>query len=185
MPLSELLDLWRSDLQRYGGFSLNSLRDPPVRFMLALRLATYLRRGGGPARLPALLLGLWLTRAKWRFGFDLHPDTEIGPGLLLSGHPGGIVVNSEARIGRNCNLGHGVTLGKTNRGERAGVPVLGDRVWVGAGARIVGRVTIGDGAVIGPNAVITTDVAPDAVVVVPRPEVVSQKGSAGYVNRLA
>ncbi len=131
---------------------MDRIRDPAVRYVIVLRAATFVRRKGFTPL--TLLFGLWLARAKWRFGFELHPDSSIGPGLYLGNHPGGVVVNPDARIGANCNLGHGVTVGQVNRGERAGAPVLGDRVWVGAGAKVLGAITIGDDVLIAPNAVV-------------------------------
>lgn len=79
--------------------------------------------------------------------------TEFGPGLILI-HSTGIVINGAVRGGRNVSLEHQVTIGA----ERRQAPVLGSDVFVGAGAKIIGPVTIGDGAKIGANAVVVGDV---------------------------
>ena len=162
---------------------MDRIRDPAVRYVIVLRAATFVRRKGFTPL--TLVFGLWLARAKWRFGFELHPDSSIGPGLYLGNHPGGVVVNPDARIGANCNLGHGVTVGQVNRGERAGAPVLGDRVWVGAGAKVLGAITIGDDVLIAPNAVVVDDVESHCVVGGIPARVLSRDGSSGYVNDLA
>ncbi|HET9092346.1 MAG TPA: hypothetical protein VFN50_08045 [Acidimicrobiales bacterium] len=86
---------------------------------------------------------------------------EIGPGLFVA-HGQATCIAAE-RIGRNCYVHHGVTIGWDYRGERA--PVLGDGVFVGTGAAILGEVTIGDGARIGANAVVLCDVPAGATAV--------------------
>jgi len=90
-------------------------------------------------------------------GADISAAAEIGPGLRVS-HGTGLVVGGHARIGRDALLLHGVTIGSPSEGRISEMPVLGDRVFVGAGAAIIGAITIGDDVVIGPNAVVTEDV---------------------------
>ena len=86
-------------------------------------------------------------------------------------------------IGSNCNLSHGVTIGVTRRGDKMGVPIIGDNVYIGPGAKIIGRVNIGNNAAIGANCVVTKDV-PDFGVVVGIPgKVISYEGSQGYINK--
>ena len=87
-------------------------------------------------------------------------NLQIGGGLLLP-HPQGIVINHDAVIGVNCLIFHQVTIGSNGRG----VPVIGGHVDIGAGARIIGPVRIGDHAKVGANAVVTRDVPAGAVVV--------------------
>lgn len=86
---------------------------------------------------------------------------EIGPGLFIAHGHGSTI--AAARIGRNCYVHQGVTIGWDYRGERA--PVLGDGVFVGAGAKVLGAVTIGEGARIGANAVVLCDVPAGATAV--------------------
>ena len=118
-----------------------------------------------------------------RYGVFLDISTQIGPGLYLA-HGCGIVINRRAVIGENCNIGQHVTIGSKSRGERAGNPVIGDRVYIAPGAVIIGAITVGDDAAIGANAVVTRDVPPGAVVVGVPAEKISDAGSAGYINDL-
>ena len=106
----------------------------------------------------------------------------MGAGLYI-GHFGGIHVNEGAVIGNNCNIQQDVTLGKANRGKKAGAPVIGNNVFIGAGAKIIGRIHVGDGAAVGANAVVTKDVPAGAAVAGVPARVVSEQGSEGYVNR--
>jgi len=86
----------------------------------------------------------------------------VGPGLALP-HPYGIVIHDRAVLGADCLIMHNVTVGSTP--NRSGVPVLGDGVFVGAGAVILGAVRIGSGARIGANSVVLADVPPGATAV--------------------
>ena len=117
-----------------------------------------------------------------KHGVWIPPTTKIGPGLFLE-HLGDIVVNSRAVIGKNCNLGHGVTIGQTNRGTRQGTPHLGDNVFIGPGAKLIGGVKVGNNTAIGVNCVVVKDVPENAVVVAGAGQIVSYGGSSGYVNR--
>ena len=139
-------------------------RLPGFRYCLLLRLCSYTHR------VPRLKLTVhWPLRLLYRrytylYGISIPYSTRIGGGLYL-GHFGGIVVNAASVIGRNCNISHGVTLGQANRGGNAGVPVLGDRVYIGPGAKLVGGVEISSGVAIGANCVVTKDAPTNAVVV--------------------
>ena len=122
-----------------------------------------------------------LNRYRFRYGFDISPTTRIGPGLYI-GHFGGIVISPHAVLGANVNLAQGVTIGAESRGERMGAPTLEDRVWVGAHAIIVGKITIGREALIAPGAYVNFDVPSKAVVLGNPGKIVSNAGSHGYIN---
>jgi serine O-acetyltransferase len=93
----------------------------------------------------------------------IPPSAEIGPGLYLS-HVGGLLISPEAVIGKNCDLGQWVTIGVSAMGRR-GVPQLGDNVYVGAGATLIGKIKIGDGAKIAANTLVMTNVPAGATVI--------------------
>jgi serine O-acetyltransferase len=114
-------------------------------------------------------------------GICIPARCAIGPGLYI-GHFGGIFVDSDARLGENCNIAQGVTIGKGGRGELHGVPVLGDRVHIGANAIILGKITIGNDAVIGPGAVVMNSVPPRGVAMGNPARVVGLTGSFEFVN---
>jgi serine O-acetyltransferase len=95
-------------------------------------------------------------------GADIPLNTRHIEGGLLMPHPSGVVIHPDVRIGPNCCIAQQVTLGT---GSRPGVPRLGSHVDIGAGAKILGGVTIGDHAVVGANAVVLEDVPPFALAV--------------------
>ena len=111
----------------------------------------------------------WLARfishiARWLTGIEIHPGATIGRRFFID-HGMGVVIGETAEIGDDCTLYHGVTLGGTswNRGKRH--PTLGRGVVVGAGAKILGPIVIGDGAQIGSNAVVVKPVPAGATAV--------------------
>lgn len=123
--------------------------------VVLFRLAHWLRASGVPLLGPAVARwSLWLT------GVDIAPSAQIGPGLYIA-HGVGLVIGGGSRVGARAFLLHQATLGAPSQGRLDEMPTLGDEVFVGAGARIIGRVSIGDRALIGTNAVVTSDVPAD------------------------
>ncbi len=97
-------------------------------------------------------------------GIEIHPGATIGKGFFID-HGMGVVIGETSVIGENVTIYHGVTLGGTTAKEGVRHPQLGDNIIVGAGAQILGPVTVGDGARIGSNAVVVRDVKPGATMV--------------------
>jgi serine O-acetyltransferase len=91
-------------------------------------------------------------------GISIPAQATIGKGLRIH-HFGGIIVHSAAVVGEHCTIYHGVTLG--DRGGWGGAPLVGNRVLIGAGAKLIGEIVIGDDCVIGANAVVRTSVPTD------------------------
>ena len=97
-------------------------------------------------------------------GIEIHPGAIIGPGFFVD-HGMGVVIGETAEIGADVTLYHGVTLGGTSTFKGKRHPTLKDRVVVGAGAKVLGAITIGEGSRIGANAVVVRPVPPNSVVV--------------------
>ena len=117
-----------------------------------------------------------------KYGFQIYPETQIGEGFYL-GHWGSLVINPNSKIGKNCNIAQGVTIGQQNRGKNEGFPEIGDEVWIGPNAVIVGIIKIGNILVIAPNSYVNTDV-PENSVVMGNPATITPKENAteGYLN---
>lgn len=107
---------------------------------------------------------------------EFPADCEIGPGLYI-GHFGHLIINGRAKLGSNCNLSQGVTIGVAQRGSRQGVPVIGNRVYIGPNAIVVGGIEIGHDVAIGAGAVVTQSVPPLAVVAGNPAKIISYQGS--------
>ena len=111
----------------------------------------------------------WLARfashcGRWMTGIEIHPGATIGRRFFID-HGMGVVIGETAEIGDDCTLYHGVTLGGTswNKGKRH--PTLGNGVVIGAGAKVLGPITVGAHAKIGSNAVVVKDVPPGATAI--------------------
>jgi serine O-acetyltransferase len=162
----------RSDLKRYVAADLGSLGldgwRPQYRLTQRIAFWTWLLRRteywtncrrDPIGRLVRLVLLFRLRRLGERMGIDI-PLNCFGPGLSIA-HPGTIVIHMQCKVGSDCRIHQGVTLGSV----RNGVPTLGDRVHIGANATILGDITVGDDAKIGAGSVVVHDV-PDGVTVV-------------------
>lgn len=130
------------------------LYHPGLRATAWLRFASWCRAKGIPL---ASVVQRWIF---FRFGLEIAPGDHIGGGLYIA-HPSGSVIFAE-RIGRNCTIIASVTLGMRN--EYA-FPMIGDSVFIGAGARVLGGIHVGDDAVVGANAVVIKNVPAGATVV--------------------
>jgi serine O-acetyltransferase len=120
----------------------------------------------------------------YRYGFQIPATTSIGKGLYI-GHFGTVVISRNSIIGENCNVAPGVIIGQTNRGKSKGSPTLGDKVWVGAGAVLVGNIKIGSNVLIAPNSYVNHDV-PSNSLVIGNPAVVKAMDNPtdGYVSHI-
>ncbi|MGQ9698458.1 MAG: serine O-acetyltransferase [Armatimonadota bacterium] len=116
-------------------------------------------------------------------GIEIHPAAKIGKGFFID-HGMGVVIGETAEVGDDVLLYHGVTLGGTSLKKKKRHPTVGNGVVIGAGAKVLGPIKIGDGAKIGPNAVVRNDVPPGAVVVGIPGRVVFQDGAPADPDRL-
>lgn len=194
-PIKEFKELFITDARRYLDnqdfekiqrrsiiycYSV-SRKIPGLRFSYWMRLCSILQ--GKIVWFPLYAFALnRFNHNKYKYGIDIPFITQIGKGFYI-GHFGCIVVNSQTVIGNNVNISQGVTIGAANRGDKAGVSVIGDGVYIGPGAKIIGAIRIGNNVAIGANAVVTHDVPDNAVVVGVPARIISMNGAEGYVNR--
>lgn len=176
-------DIVFEDLYRYnGGKGLRHLLDTAIRkvefrWILFFRLYQSKRR-------PFLTRWL-LRRCSMKTGIQVGWHAQIGPGLVLV-HCGDIAVNNAVTIGKNCTMYQGVTVGMEFRGKRRGNPTIGDNVWIGSNACVVGSVVIGDDVLIAPLAFVNFDVPSHSIVIGNPAKIVRRENATeGYVtNRL-
>ena len=170
---------FRDDLRRYASRRAGLLSQG-LWAITAYRLSHYARY-----RLHSRLLGA-LPDVFQRVmialtGIQLSADAHIGPGLYIP--HGGYIVVGAGRVGRNCNLYQGVTLGLSSDtldspDFKPSLPTLGDGVWVFPGAVIVGDVTVGDDAAVSANSLVVRDVPPGGVVMGVPARLVSRRGGS-------
>ncbi len=125
-----------------------------------------------------------LRRIRLKYGIEIGLGTKIGKGFYL-GHAFNITINPSAIIGNNVSIHKGVLIGGSNRGKKVGAPVIGNKVWIGCNAAIVGNVIIGDDVLIAPNTYINQDI-PSHSVVLGNPCIVKSRQNATekYINHI-
>ena len=178
---------FQADLERYrsyGDAGWRILLNPAVWCIFWYRLGGWiydaerssLVRGPGKA---AHVIGSVLVEALLQMRLNVR--AKIGPGLLIA-HGGGITLHPDVVIGRHCDLAHHVTIGARGAGQ-AGVPRLGDDVYVGTNAVVIGPIVIGDGARIAANSLVNRDVPAGATVMGVPAKVVKQRNHASSADR--
>ncbi len=146
--------------------------------LIFYRITNYLKKKN------VLFLPRFISQfAKWLTGIEIHPGAAIGKGLFID-HGMGVVVGETAVIGDNVTLFQGVTLGGTGKEKGKRHPTILDNVVVGAGAKVLGNITIGKNVMIGANSVVLRDVPDDSTVVGVPGRVARKKGKRlpGGVN---
>ncbi len=158
---------------------------PGFRALAMYRFGARTKRiNAGVLRLPLNLVYRFLHRwVRNHYGIELHQSAKIGHRVVLAGQRG-VVIHELAEIGNECIINQGVTIGADAESLTDDAPKLGRGVTLGAGAVVVGCVIIGDGAKIGPNAVVTTDVPAGALAIAP-PARVIEPGGFNETNRAA
>ncbi len=180
-------DFIKSDAYRYiGTYKFTSILKLYLivigfRYTTVMRICCYLR--SRKCLLPIYVLyRLRLRHLSFKSGIQISDCTQIGKGFYIE-HFGCIVISDKAIIGNNVNISQGITIGRTNRGEKQGVATIGNEVYIGPGAKIIGKINIGNNITIGANAVVTNDIPDNACVVGVPAKIISYAGSEGYVNR--
>ena len=179
-----MLEIIKADLYRYRPFkySLSNLiigfRSQGFRYMFFKRLKDHY----GKKTIVGIIAKIFLRNFTYKYGFQIGGN--IGEGFYI-GHFGTIIVNDEVSIGKNCNIAPGVTIGVTRRGTKKGVPKLGDYVWIGTNAIIVGKIEIGNNVMIAPGAFVNFDVPCNSIVIGNPGRIISKENATlGYINNI-
>lgn len=156
------MNKFSADIARYKskGHDGKDLWLNPVIWAIAFyRLRHWVRVANPPwlIRIPLVVFCFLPNRfCESFFAIGISPGASIGEGLYI-GHVGGVIISQHAVIGKNCDIAHRVTIGTSAMG-REGAPVLGDNVYIGTGATLVGKIRIGSGAKIAANTLVIDDV---------------------------
>lgn len=174
----ELKTIIDADMQRYYD-KVPFIKPIQMRYLLAYRKASFYKKKS----LQGIYYRIRLQRLSEKTGIQLPTKAKVGKGLFIA-HFGSIIVNPDAILGCNVNIAPGVVVGKSNRGEKKGVPTIGNAVWIGANAVIVGNITIGDDVMIAPNAYVNMDVPAHSIVLGNPAEIHPRENATeGYINR--
>ncbi|QDU24187.1 serine O-acetyltransferase [Urbifossiella limnaea] len=153
---------WASTVYRVNRWAVQRLRFRPLRLLAQVFLSPL-------NKLTEIVTGICIPAS-----------ADIGEGMYI-GHFGGIFFPSRGRLGRNCSVSQGVTIGQAGTGDKRGAPTIGDRVYIGPHAIVVGKITVGDDAAVCAGAVVTRPVPPRAVVAGNPARVISYDGSFEFI----
>lgn len=186
LSLSQTLraDLYRVDAKEgMRSLFVTFFKVPTFRYVVLLRVCKHLRRNKLLRYSIYPFLLLWFSRLGVKFGIRIPIACDVGEGLLIE-HWGGIWVNPVVKIGRNCNIAQGVTLGWVGGGPNKGAPTLGESVFLGPGSVVLGKVKVGDYALVSANTVVLQDVPDNGVVIGNPGRVFSSQGSHDVVKNV-
>ena len=180
---NKLKEYIKADMYRYFGESKIPLKTKlfmplEIKYLIAFRKTQFCTN-----KIIKLFYKLKLRRLSHKTMIQIPSSTKIGKGFYI-GHCGRIIINPNAVLGENINIATGVTIGGTYRGEKQGTPNIGNKVWIGTNAVIVGKITIGDDVLIAPNAYVNFDV-PSHSIVIGNPGKIHFRNNAteGYINK--
>ena len=188
ISLADTFRLIRSDIARYRATEKRSL--PAIMVMspgliagMYYRLGAWIWRCEGPTAPLVMLLRPFYIVGKRMVeiysGISLSPQARIGKGFYIN-HFGSIFIGAVV-IGENCNISHEVTMGVAGRGPDKGLPTIGNRVYIAPGAKIIGKIELGNDVAIGANSVVTKSI-PDCAVAAGAPaKVISYRGSFDFI----
>ncbi|MUU77644.1 serine O-acetyltransferase [Winogradskyella endarachnes] len=183
-----MLSKFKKDISKYKAYSQSNtiillLTQQGLWALFVYRISNALFVSKSPRLIKRFLLVFCLIAQKWieiLTGISLPYSATIGERFYI-GHFGGIIINANAIIGNNCNISQGVTIGVSGISEKRGVPIIGNNVYIGASATVVGKIKVGDFAVIGANSLVTKDVESNSTVLGVPAVKVSDRNSNGYI----
>lgn len=174
-------DLFRYDGERGLRALLRTMwREPGLRIMVYKRLAVWSRMVCPPLYIVFRYLFGALCR---RCCVEMSINMRVGVGIYIS-HCHGITLHRDCVLGDNVNISQNVTIGQTNRGGYKGIPSIGSKVYVGPGAVVAGKVTVGNNVLVSANSLVTRDVPDNSVVVGVPAQNVSDYGAVNYVENV-
>lgn len=159
---------------------LKAYRNQGFRYLFFYRVCNSYRKN----KFAVLFSRFMMRHYSYKFGFQIPRQAKLGKGTYF-GHFGTVVINENAVIGNHCNINHNITIGRQNRGSKKGAPTIGNKVWIGTGSVIVGKITIGDNVLIAPNAYVNFDVPPHSIVIGNPARIIERENpTQDYINNV-
>lgn len=174
--------IFSKDLYRYYGdkgetFFQRLLRPVELKYIALFRKA-------GTCKIAPLKF-YYTVRLKlmsYKTHIQIPARTQIGEGFYI-GHSGRLIIHPDAKLGKNINVGTGVTIGCENRGLRKGAPTIGDNCWIGTNSVVVGNIKIGEDVMIAPLTFVNFDVPPHSIVIGSPAKIINKENATkGYIE---
>ena len=170
------MNVFSKDLYRYYGEKGESLPQKMLRPPELKYIALFRKANGCKFKPLKLYYTIKLKRMSHKTHIQIPARTQIDEGFYI-GHSGRVIINPEAKIGKNVNVSTGVVIGYENRGKRKGAPTIEGNCWIGANSVIVGNVTIGEDVLIAPLTFVNFDVPPHSVVIGNPAKIISKENA--------
>ena len=170
------MNVFSKDLYRYYGDKGESLPQKLLRPPELKYIALFRKANGCKLKPLKLYYTIKLKRMSHKTHIQIPARTQIDEGFYI-GHSGRVIINPEAKIGKNVNVSTGVVIGYENRGKRKGAPTIEGNCWIGANSVIVGNVTIGEDVLIAPLTFVNFDVPPHSVVIGNPAKIISKENA--------
>jgi serine O-acetyltransferase len=173
----------KADLYRHEGLKgikgfIKGWFLPGFRYTYLLRMIS--RHGRFSLR--GIFYRLLKRRYRFKYGFEINPEADIGEGFYLTEHCGPIIIGP-VKIGKNCNVAHSVTIGRAYYKGVVGRPTIDDYVWIGTGSVLVGNIKIGRNVLIAPNSFVNFDVPDNSLVIGNPGKIISKENpTKNYIN---
>lgn len=153
---------------------------PGFRYTYILRMISRF----GKFSIRGIFFRILKRRYRFKYGFEISSEAIIGEGFYLTAHCGPVIIGP-VKIGKNCNIGHSVTIGRAYKNGETGRPTIDDYVWIGAGVVLVGNIRIGRNVLIAPNSYVNFDV-PDNSLIIGNPGKIIRKDNPTeyYINNV-
>lgn len=164
------------DLFRFYGEKGESIVNRLLRPYELKYIALFRKAGNCKFRPLKLYYTVKLKLLSYKTQIQIPARTQIGEGFYI-GHSGRLIINPEAKIGKNVNVSTGVIIGYENRGERKGAPTISDNCWIGANSVIVGNVNIGEDVLIAPLTFVNFDVPAHSIVIGNPAKIISKENA--------
>lgn len=169
-------DLFKKDIARYG--------NGKVSFWIKNFLYFYRKASTCNNKISGFYYRFCYRTISQKHGIEIPWRTKIGKGLYI-GHPYNITINGQSILGDNINIHKGATIGRENRGKRKGTPTIGNMVYIGINATVVGKITIGDDVLIAPNAYVNCDIPSHSIALGnPCKIIPKENATENYINNI-
>ena len=182
------MSLFLTDIKKYKKYSGKStlallFTTQGLWALLVYRVSNSIFKSKLPRIIKKPLLLCSIIFQKWIeiiSGISIPYSCSIGHSFYI-GHFGGIIINANVIIGSNCNISQGVTIGVSGRGDKRGIPILGNNIYIGANAVLAGKILVGNNCLIAANSLVVDSISDGATVLGVPAKVINQLGSKGYI----
>lgn len=175
-------NIFSKDLYRYYGDKRETFFQRLLR-PVELKYISLFRKAGACKFAPLkLYYTVRLKLMSYKTHIQIPARTQIGEGFYI-GHSGRLIIHPDAKLGKNINVGTGVTIGYENRGPRKGAPTIEGNCWIGTNSVVVGNIKIGENVMIAPLTFVNFDVPPHSIVIGNPAKIINKENATkGYIE---